>query len=77
MINFRLLRSRGTRETFVFSFHRREKSSFSVKNCKLAAPLGFFQGLWASYREKYFRLTMFRDINLQFKLLSRHDSYIV
>ena len=44
MINFRLLRSRGTRETFVISFHTREKSSFSVKNCKLAAPLGFFRG---------------------------------
>ena len=43
MINFRLLRSRGTRENFLISFHRREKSSFSVKNCKLAAPLGFFR----------------------------------
>ena len=45
MINFRLLRSRGTKETFVISFHRREKSSFSATcKCKLAAPLGFFRG---------------------------------
>ena len=44
MINFRLLRSRGTRESFLISFHRRENSNFSVKNCKLAAPLGFFKG---------------------------------
>ena len=44
MINFRLLRSRGTRETFVISFHRREKSSFSATKCKLATPLGFFRG---------------------------------
>ena len=44
MIDFRLLRSRGTRETFLITIHRREKLSFSVKNCNLVTPLDFFRG---------------------------------
>ena len=75
MIVFRLLRSRGTRESFLTSFHRREKSSSSVKTANWP-PLYVFSGFGPRI-EKVFPLTMFRDIKLQFKLLSRRDSYIV
>ena len=72
MTIFRLLRSRKHPN---FVWQAREIEIF-FEDCKLAAPLGFFQGPWPSYREKYFRLTMYRGIKLQF-LLSRRDSYIV
>ena len=78
MINFRSLRSRGTRERNLPNFVSQAREiEFFCKKLQIGRPSKFFQGLWTSYRENYFRLTMFRDIKLQFKLLSRRDSYIV
>ena len=43
MTVFRLLCSRGTRESIQISFHRREKSSFSVKTANWP-PLSVVSG---------------------------------
>ena len=42
-----LLRSRGTRERILIWFAGARNRDFL--DCKLAAPVGFLQGLWASF----------------------------